>query len=421
VIQLASSWQKVRFDQICKNISNRIDDPKQANTNYYVGLEHLDSEEPKILRHGSPQDVSKTKLLFKPGHILFGKRNWYLRRLAVAQREGICSAHMLVLEPIEGKITKEFLPLLMFSDEFYEKALMVSAGSMSPTIKWKDIAKLEFLIPPIPEQETTLSLTHQIDDAIAKTQDLLEKTKIYFISSLKTLVTRGIGHTKFKKVKWIYGKTIDVPIEWEIRKFDDLFEFLITGTNSRSDLKNNGDIQYIHYGDIHKKWNYILDCNSEEIPYIDKTKVEKLPLLKDGDLIIVDASEDYEGSGTSILLKNVNNKKIVSGLHTIALHSYDENISLDFKVYLTSIPSVKSQIIRYVTGISVYGLSKNNLKKIMIPLPPLPEQKQITSILSNIQEQISQQQSHISNLKTMRKSILNSKLTPKMEEKLVAQ
>ena len=116
-------WQKVRFDQICKNISNRIDDPKQADTDYYVGLEHLDSEEPKISRHGSPQDVSKTKLLFKPGHILFGKRNWYLRRLAVAQREGICSAHMLVLEPIEGKITKEFLPLLMFSDEFYEKAI----------------------------------------------------------------------------------------------------------------------------------------------------------------------------------------------------------------------------------------------------------------------------------------------------------
>ena len=86
------SWQKVRFDQICKNISNRIDDPKQADTDYYVGLEHLDSEEPKILRHGSPNDIGATKLRFKSGQILFGKRRWYLRKLAVAQREGICSA-----------------------------------------------------------------------------------------------------------------------------------------------------------------------------------------------------------------------------------------------------------------------------------------------------------------------------------------
>ena len=70
------SAQKVRFDQICKNISDRIDDPKEAETDYYVGLEHLDPEEPKILRHGNPQDVSKTKLQFKTDHILFGKRKF---------------------------------------------------------------------------------------------------------------------------------------------------------------------------------------------------------------------------------------------------------------------------------------------------------------------------------------------------------
>ena len=74
----------------------------------------------------------------------------------------------------------------------------------------------------------------------------------------------------------------------------------------------------------------------------------------------MDVSEDYEGSGTSILLKNVKDKKIVSGLHTFALRSKDENISLDFKAYLTSIKFVKNQIVGYVTGVSVYGLSKNS-------------------------------------------------------------
>jgi len=113
----------------------------------------------------------------------------------------------------------------------------------------------------------------------------------------------------YKKVKWLFGKYEEIPQEWEIKKFDEIFEFLITGTNPRSDLGNSGDIQYIHYGDIHTKWQSILDCNSEEIPWISKTKVEKVPHLKDGDLIITDASEDYEGSGTSILLKNVKNKK----------------------------------------------------------------------------------------------------------------
>ncbi len=194
-----NSWQKVRFDQICKNISNRIEDPKKAVTDYYVGLEHLDSEEPKILRHGSPLDVSKTKLLFKSGHILFGKRNWYLRRLAVAERDGICSAHMLVLEPIEGKSIKEFVQLLMFSDDFYEKALTVSAGSMSPTIKWKDLGKLEFSLPSLKNQKSILSLMDKIDHTITSMQDLLEKSKIYRNSRRELLLTRGVRHSKFKK------------------------------------------------------------------------------------------------------------------------------------------------------------------------------------------------------------------------------
>jgi len=188
----------------------------------------------------------------------------------------------------------------------------------------------------------------------------------------------------YKLVKSLFGKYEEIPEEWEVKKFDELFEFLRTGANPRSDLEKNGDIYYIHYGDIHSKWKIILDCNTEEIPLIDKTKVETLPLLQDGDLIIVDASEDYEGSGASVLLKNVKNKKIVSGLHTIALRNKNENISLHFKAYLTSIEFVKNQITGYVTGISVYGLSKNNLKKIKIPIPSLQEQQKIASILENI-------------------------------------
>jgi type I restriction enzyme, S subunit len=194
--------------------------------------------------------------------------------------------------------------------------------------------------------------------------------------------------SKFKKVKFLFGQYVEIPIGWEIKTFNELFEFLRTGTSSRDDLKERGDIQYIHYGDIHTKWHFILDCNSAQIPWIDKAKVLKLPFLIEGDLIVADASEDYEGSGASILLKNVENRKIVSGLHTIALRNIDKNIYSGFKTYLTSIRFVKRQITAYVTGISVYGLSKNNLKKIKIPLPPYQEQQKIASILSKVDELI---------------------------------
>ena len=215
----------------------------------------------------------------------------------------------------------------------------------------------------------------------------------------------------YKLVKGLFGKYEEIPEEWEVEKIEDVFDFITTATNSRSDLETSGDIQYIHYGDIHTKWKGSIDCDSEEIPWISKDKVEKIPLLKEGDLIIADASEDYEGSGASILLKNVKNKKIVSGLHTIVLRNKDESISLDFRSYVMSIKFVKSQIIGYVTGISVYGLSKKNLKKIKLPLPLLQEQQKISSILSNIDNLITNTQKMINQTKFLKKGLMQKLLT----------
>ena len=391
-----NSWQKVRFYEICKNISDRIDDPKQADTDYYVGLEHLDSEDPKISRHGSPQDVSKTKLLFKPGHILFGKRNWYLRRLAVAQREGICSAHMLVLEPIEGKSTKEFLPLLMFSDKFFEKALMVSAGSMSPTIKWKDIAPLEFLIPSIEQQENILSITHKIDHAIYNVQNLLEKTKNYEISRRESLLTRGIGHTKFKKVQGMFGKEIEIPEEWIIEKLSQVCK-IYESNNISSDLYIG--LEHIEQGTgkLLARGNNADFISTKHVFQKGNVLYGKLrPLLKK-----VWITNENGFCSTDILSIQPNKKISVTILSFILL-------STNFLSYAVSTSA----------GTKMPRTNWTDMKEYKICLPPIPEQQQITLILSNIDKQITRQKSHLTNLKVLRKSVLNSRLT---KEKVIAQ
>ena len=90
---------------------------------------------------------------------------------------------------------------------------------------------------------------------------------------------------------------------------------------------------------------------------------------------------------------------------------YHENISSDFKTYLNSIKFVKNQIIAYVTGISVYGLSKNNLKKIRIPLPPIKEQQKIASILSNVDELIQKTEQIIEQTQRLKKGLMQRLLT----------
>jgi type I restriction enzyme S subunit len=153
----ANAIRTYRFDQMASMINDRVDDPAESGVERYVGLEHLDANSLQIRRWGDITDVESTKLRFKPGDIVFGKRRVYQRKLAVADFEGICSAHAMVLRARPEVVLPDFLPFFMQSDLFMKRALAISVGSLSPTINWTDLAQQEFVLPPIEEQHRLAS------------------------------------------------------------------------------------------------------------------------------------------------------------------------------------------------------------------------------------------------------------------------
>lgn len=229
-----AGWTSVRFDQIATQINDRVDNPAEAGVERYVGLEHLDPDSLRIRRWGEPTDVGSTKLRFQPGDIIFGKRRVYQRKVAVADFEGICSAHAMVLRAKPGAVLPEFLPFFMQSDLFMERALSISVGSLSPTINWKALAAEEFLLPPIQEQarlvETCLGIEGVIDAYRVKieTQHTLRMSvlnnhfqpRLKSGVSLKSVVTLKAGGTPSRSnegywggnLPWASGKDLKVRL-----------------------------------------------------------------------------------------------------------------------------------------------------------------------------------------------------------------
>jgi type I restriction enzyme S subunit len=163
-----SSWRTLRFDQMATNVTDRVDNPAEAVVERYVGLEHLDTDSLTIRRWGVPTDVEATKLLFRAGDIIFGRRLAYQRKLAVADFDGICSAHAMVLRAKREVVLPEFLPFFMQSDLFMNRALDISVGSLSlsPTINWKTLAMQEFALPPLEEQRRIAELLWALEDLL---------------------------------------------------------------------------------------------------------------------------------------------------------------------------------------------------------------------------------------------------------------
>jgi len=204
----------------------------------------------------------------------------------------------------------------------------------------------------------------------------------------------------------------EIPEDWEVKTYGEVFKFLSTSTNSRTDLSEDGDFGYIHYGDIHTKWNNRLDINEESVPRISKNMASS-SFIMDGDLIMADASEDYEGIGKTVEVCNVGDKKLVAGLHTFLLRDRAKVLADGFRGYLHCIPAVKASFDRLATGMKVYGISKNNLSTVCIPVPSLEEQTAIATILSDMDEEIQALQQRLAKTRQIKQGMMQELLTGK--------
>lgn len=175
-----------------------------------------------------------------------------------------------------------------------------------------------------------------------------------------------------------------IPNEWTPKTYGELFQFLTTSSFSRDELSEEGDVRCVHYGDIHTKYHQFLDFSNGFNSFIDLERGKKYPFVKDGDIIMADASEDYSGIGKSVEVKNLGDKLAISGLHTFLLRDKNGDFEDGFKAYIHSIAPVKKSMDRLATGLKVYGVSKANLKTVLVPVPPPAEQKAIATALSDV-------------------------------------
>lgn len=209
----------------------------------------------------------------------------------------------------------------------------------------------------------------------------------------------------------------ELPSGWNEKTIGEIFQFIKNYSNSRAELNDYDEISYIHYGDIHKYYRHRIECDKVDFPKISAEKlskdINKISYAKNGDLIVVDASEDYEGTCISAEIKNLN-YKLVSGLHTFLLRDENKIFADGYRGYIFYNHDVHIQCCKVATGISVYGISQENLKNIKIMIPPLDEQKRIAEILSTFDDLIENLNKLIEKKELYKKGIMQRVLTGKV-------
>lgn len=194
---------------------------------------------------------------------------------------------------------------------------------------------------------------------------------------------------------------------WEKRSLDEI----TTKTKSYSlsrDVERDHETgyRYIHYGDIHTG---VADIVTEHtnLPNIEPANYDELRV---NDLVVADASEDYQGIAEPAVVVGLPTQHLVAGLHTIALRP--SSASSLYLYYLLHTESFKHFGYQTGTGLKVFGISWSNLSKFTFMIPSRPEQEKIIKLIESVDNLTSDNQRKLAKLKELKQGYLQ-KLFPK--------
>lgn len=285
--------------------------------------------------------------------------------------------------------------------QYYNK---MATGSL---IEKKRVHYLDFIyfsrfLPTLPEQTLIATFLTTVDSKLTH----LKKKKILLEQYKKGMMQKIFS----KEIHFKSGTEKEFP-KWKEKRFGDIYSFFSTNSFSRENLNyKTGAVQNIHYGDIHTKFHSHFDITNERVPYINNNislhKYSFDSYCKEGDLIIADASEDYADIGKCIEIVNLNNKKVIAGLHTLHSRPNSEEISLGFSSFLMKSIPVRTQIMKIAQGSKVLSISSGRLSNILMPIPSFDEQTKIAKFLSAIDEKINHCSTQIEKTALWKKGLL---------------
>ena len=295
---------------------------------------------------------------------------------------GFGTTELHVLRPKTDAISK-FIFYLIRSDSFMKigESEMYGAGGQK-RIPERFIKNFLGALPPLDEQKAIVNFLdtelEHIDTLIDKQQQLIEKLAEQRSAVITHAITKGLDSDVAMKdsgVEWLG----EIPEHWDLTYNKYLFNFSRGLTITKADLIDEG-IPCISYGEVHSKYGFEVDPDIHPLKCVPESYAEnfKYAVLKQGDFVFADTSEDYKGSGNFTHLNT--QTMTMAGYHTVVMKQ-KHNHNYRYLAYMFDSKAFRTQVINQVSGVKVFSVTQGILKRTPAWLPPRIEQDKIVVYL----------------------------------------
>jgi type I restriction enzyme S subunit len=359
----------------------------------------------------------------KSGDLVINKMQASIGLMAVSQVAGITSPDYSIYKAKNnGAASTNYICHILRQPEYLGEIKRRAKGVMEGFIRLytDDLFDLPIILPPHKEQQRILAFLDdkcaKIDEAVKIKEDQIALLRERRQIIIQDAVTRGLNPTARMKesgIDWI-GQ---LPEHWSSKLLRHAFNFHKGLTITKENLQEDG-IPCVNYGEIHSKYGFEVDPSRHPLKCVDLTylKNNEASLLKRGDFVFADTSEDIEGSGNFTYFNSDINA--FAGYHTV-IAKPKVPMNDRFMAYLMDSRSFRTQVRTEVKGVKVFSISQSILKNTVVWFPPSNEQASIVAYLdskcSQIDGALKMKEEQIAALKEYKTSLINAAVTGKIK------
>lgn len=408
--EIPIEWQIKSINDICyvnpDTLSNKSDDSLSLE---YIDIESVTTRRINEIKKLEFKDApSRARRLIKRNDVIMSTVRPYLKAFAKINIEKdnlVCSTGFAVLRA-KKNINHEFLFQSILSDYYIQQLSNKMVGSNYPAVNSSDVRESNIILPPLEEQEKIASILSTVDEQIDNVDALIEKNKELKKGLMQTLLTKGIGHTKFKKTE--IG---EIPEEWSIKTIGDVINLIKSGL-SRSLKDEDIGIPCIRSNNIN---NYKFDKSDLKYWFLEDNKGANINdyILREGD-ILVNFINSLAQIGKTCLYKDIGRPVIYTT--NIFRMNLNEQIILNKYFYYISQTEMYNNEIKLITkpAVNQASFTVADFKSIKISVPPINEQIRIVSILSEVDEKVEESEEKKQKLEELKKGLMQQLLTGKI-------
>ena len=197
-----------------------------------------------------------------------------------------------------------------------------------------------------------------------------------------------------------------IPEDWEVKRLGEVGSFSKGSGVPKDKIISEGH-PCLTYGDLYTKYDFVIkDIKS----FIDEETSKESKEINAGDICFAGSGETPEDIGKCAAY--LENCPVYAGGDIVIL-SPNNNINSLWLSYLLNSDIGGKQRYKFAQGFSIVHIYPDNLKQIQIPVPLLPEQQRIVSVLSLWDTAIAKQTALIEKLTLRKRGLMQQLLTGK--------